>query len=107
MSTILLTVKNNQAPDFQITLKRDGTAINLTGATVKVYIRKEMADVFTNTGHETVTITTAASGIITYSPQANDFPSEGRYLAEAEITYSGGDVERVYELVTISVRDSL
>lgn len=105
MPTIIFTVDDNSSPNLVITLQRDNTAINLTGATVKLYIHNERTGEQTNTGHEDCTLTTAASGIVTYPVVAGDFPSAGRYLGDAKITYSGGGVERVNERVTIVARE--
>lgn len=106
MPTILFETTGNTAPQLSITLERDGTVINLTGASVKLYINSERTGAQTNTGHETASLSgTPTDGVITYTPLAGDFPSAGRYLGDAKITYNSGTIEHVFERVTIVVRD--
>lgn len=106
MSQKILLVEDNTAPNIVITLKRDGSAIDLTSASsVELFINKD--GVITNTGHTSCTITTPASGIVTYTPQAADFATAASYQAEVKITYADASVETVYEKFTIKARTKL
>jgi len=99
-------VNDNTAPDYVITCQRDGTAIDLTGASVELIIKNSSTGTITQTG-KAAAITTAASGIITYTADATDFPSAGTYVGDIKVTYSGGGVEILYNQVKWKVRDKI
>lgn len=100
---IYKTVVGNNSPDLAITAKRNGTAINVTGATVTLIVTNERTGAVTNAG-SACTLTTPTSGIVTYSPVAGDYPSEGRYIGELKIVHSGGKIERINEVLLIIAR---
>lgn len=100
---IIRTVEDNTAPNRQITLEHNGSAINLTGATVVLIISNAQTGVVTNTG-SACTIITAADGIVEYALAAADYPDEGRYFGEFKITYTGGKVERLESRLVIVAR---
>lgn len=104
MATTIKTVAGNTAPPFTITCKRDGSAIDLTGCTVELIIAK--GNTITQAG-KAATITTAASGIITYDQDATDFPSAGAYKADVKVTYSDSTIEVLYEQLKIKARDPI
>jgi hypothetical protein len=106
MAIILLTTTGNQEPNFQITLQRDGTAIDLTNCTVKLIIKNAKTGLITNTSQSCI-IVTAASGIIQYAPSANDFTEAGRYFGEIQITSDNGQVEKMYEQILIISRAAI
>ena len=100
-------VANQTAPPFTITCKRDGTAISLVDASsVELIIKNKGTGTISQQG-KTATITTAASGIITYNNAVTDFPSKGTYVGDVKITYSGGTTERLYKQVSWKVRDPI
>ena len=100
-------VNENTAPNYTITCKRSGTAISLADATqVRLIIKNKGTGTITQQG-KTATITTPASGIITYTAVSTDFPSKGTYIADIEITYSGGGIERLYKQATWKVRTKI
>lgn len=106
MATVLTTVVGNTAPQYQITCERpDGTIINLTNCTVKLYLY--LKKVQQNTGHETstVTILTAASGLIGWQPATGDFNQKGSYKANIQVTYSDTTVEVLYNQALFKVRN--
>ena len=105
MSAIILNVVGNQAPVFALTCQRNGAAIDLTAATIGLYITDGQTGDQTNTGHESCAIVSATDGTISYQPETGDFPNNGRFRGEIKITYSGGKVERLNELINIVVRD--
>lgn len=100
-------VEDNTAPAYQITCQRDGTAINLTGASVDLIIENKSTGSITNTGHQGCTIVTATSGIISYAAEAGDFSSAGTYVGDVKVTYSGGGVEILYGQVIWKVRSKV
>lgn len=104
-TTQLLTVEDNTAPNIVLTLERSGVAIDVTGGTVALIIK--LGATITNTGHQTCTLTTPASGIVTYSPLAADFATPGTYNCEIKITYGDGTVEILYEKFNVKARAKL
>ena len=97
-------VEDNTAPDYVITCKRDGTAISLASASSVTLIIKRKSDGTITQAGKTATITTPASGIITYTADATDFPSSGLYVADIKVTYSGGGIEILYKQASWYVR---
>lgn len=105
---LYFTVEGNEQPNLTVTLERNGTAIDLTSCSVDLRIaREDTPDTILNSGHTSCTIVTAGSGVIRYVPQAGDFPAEGRYTAQAKITYSTGKIERLPENITIVAEDAI
>jgi hypothetical protein len=100
---IYRTVVGNDAPDIQFTLERNDVAINVTGAAVELALRY-LKNNTTYNATKACTLTTPASGIVTYSPAVADFPYEGLYIGDAKITYSDGTIEHVYEVLTVLAR---
>lgn len=107
MAQIYRTVVGNNAPSMVITCKRDGTAIDVTGATVTLAIRNERTGATTNTGAQSCTLTTPLSGIVTYAPAIANFPSEGRYIGDIKIVYSGGTIEHIPEVLLVLARGAI
>lgn len=106
MTQKLLIVEDNSAPNIVVTLKRDGTAINLsTVGSVDLYISKD--GTITNSGHTDCAISDPLLGIITYVPQTADFASAGTYNLEIKITYGDASVETIYEKFRIQARAKL
>lgn len=105
MGLIYLTVEDNTAPALQITLKRNGRGIDLTGATVTLAIQNKRTKTITNTGHQACALVAEDEGVISYPVEDGDFNEPGDdYIAEVKITYSSGKVERIYDMLSISVR---
>lgn len=75
------------------TLKRpDGTAVNLTGLTVKFKMVDSQGTVTVAETTTNVTVTSAAAGQVQYDPQAADVDTAGTYYAYFTV-YSGTDFE--------------
>jgi hypothetical protein len=80
------TIKSNDtAIIFTSTLTKNDVAIDLTGASVLMLLRKG------STSYSlAATIVSAAAGTVSYTP-GTGFPTEaGKYSQEWEITFSGG-----------------
>lgn len=103
---IYRTTVGTDAPDIDITLERNGTAINLTGAAVELSLRY-LRNGETYNLTKGCTVLVAADGTVRYSPLITDFPYEGLYVGDAKITYSGGEIEHVYELLTVHARGGI
>jgi len=98
-------VEDNTAPGILLTAERDGEAIDLTGATVKLILAK--GSTITNTGHQTCTVVTPTSGRVQYDPEAGDFATPGTYKADLEITCADATIERLYDQLKFQVRRKL
>lgn len=98
---IYRTTVGNTAPDLVITCERNGVVIDITGATVTLALRNEQTLETTNTGAQSCTLTTPATGIITYPARAQDFPRVGRYHGSVKITYAGGKFEWLRDLILV------
>lgn len=61
------------------------TAVDITGASVKLLVRKRGV-----TSEYNAAIVTAASGIVKYEWAGTEFSEAGTYLAEWEVTFSDG-----------------
>ena len=102
----LLIVEENTAPAINITLNRDGDAIDLTNvSSVDLYIVNGTTT--TNTGHTSCTIVSPTAGTITYTAQSADFANPATYDCEVKITYTDGSIERIYESFIIKARTKL
>ena len=96
---IYQTVAGNNSPDLPITVKRNGTVIDVTGCTVTLAVTKERTgDLTTNI---TCALTTPASGIVTFSPTASTFPVAGRYIGELKVVFTNNAIERIKERILI------
>lgn len=80
------------APNLPIVCTRSGSAIDLTGATVRLIISNSSGTRM-NTGHNTATITNATGGLASYDVVTGDFPTADTYTADTEITYANGEAE--------------
>jgi len=77
--------------------------LNLTGATVRLYIRLAGTTEITDT--ITCTLVTPADGDITAEITTDAFPDAGTYDGEVEITYSDGGIQTIQDLIKFKVRD--
>lgn len=105
MAQTLKTVAGNTAPQYQITCTRpDGSVIDLTNCGVTFFLYKNKVQ--TNTGHESssITILTAASGIIGWQPATGDFVAKGNYKGNVKVVYGDNSVEVLYNQALFSVR---
>ena len=86
------TIKQNDtSPAIQATLKNySGNPVNLLGATVRFHMKTLDGTIKVD---RTMTITSAANGVVTYSWQSGDTSTAGTYFAEFEVTYSDLSVE--------------
>lgn len=95
--------QDDTSPELQATLKdADGTAIDLTGATVRFHMRQSGST--TAKVDAAATVVTAASGIVKYTWSAADTDTEGRFEGEFEVTYADGSIETVPNTGYIPIR---
>lgn len=102
MSQLITLRKNDTAPNLPISCSRNGSAIDLTGATVKFKIANEDGS-RTNDAHNECTVTSATGGTCTYDLETGDIPTAGTYTGDVEITYSNGEVETMTQSVILNV----
>lgn len=99
----LTFVQGDTAPAIlaQILKDSDDTPIDLTGATVRIQMRK--ADDRRFTVNAVATLVTPDEGRVSYDWSTNDLATPGDYLVQWEITYSGGRIQTT-AADTITVR---
>jgi hypothetical protein len=104
--TQLELVQNDKGIDIAFTLQQsDGSAINLTGASLKLKAQHQNTDTLTVDG--AMTIITAAEGTCKYTTTGTDFTTPGKYDAEIEITFSGGTKIQTFPNILIEVLPQL
>lgn len=81
--------RGNLLPALNATLKySDGTIINLTGATVKFFMRpKGSSTVIVNAS---CSVVSATAGTVQYNWQAGETDTVGNYEGEFQITFGSG-----------------
>lgn len=97
-------VQGNTVP-FLLTAKRQGVAIDVTGATVVLIVAR--GTTIKNTGHQPCTLITPTSGVVQYAPQATDFDVPGTYKGELKVVYANGTVETLFDIIPFNVRKRL
>lgn len=105
MATIKL-VKDDTFPPLEFAVIKDGSAVDLTGATVKVYIKNSSTGTVKVNG-QTCTITDATNGKCKYTWGATDLDTAGDYVGEIELTDVDGKVQSSYDTFKLSVRADL
>ncbi len=84
--------QNDTSPQIAAILQDgDGTAIDLTSATVRFHMRKIGAT--TASTDAAATIVDADAGSVKYEWVAADTANAGSFQAEFEVTYTNGNVE--------------
>jgi hypothetical protein len=83
-----------EAVNFEV--KKNNTAVNLTGAVIKMQLKKECGGVpilsFTSVANAGLTITSAANGLFKINKQIINIP-EYNYSYDIEITFADGTVK--------------
>ena len=88
MNTLFSIKAGDLLPALRVTLYQpDGTAQPLTGATVRIHVKKP--DGTLHFDRAVSAIEDAAGGVVRYDWQAGDTAVAGRYTAEIEATIGG------------------
>ena len=98
-------VQGDTSPDLTAILHDENDTeipINLTGATVKMQMRK--ADDLRFTINAAAEVVDAETGSVRYQWGANDLAVPGEYLVQWEITHAGGRIQTTQPPNTITVR---
>lgn len=85
-------------PSIQASLTSGGTAVDLTGATVKFIMRAADANFAPSNGTAKINTTAvivspATSGVVRYDWATQDTDSPGNYVAEWQVTFTDSKVE--------------
>lgn len=103
--TTIELIKDDKLYNLSFTLQdNNGTAINLTGATLKFKAQKKGDSDISVDG--AMTIDTPASGTCHYGVAEADFDEDGVYNAEIEATYAGGQIITFSDII-IKVKSDL
>ena len=100
-------VKDDTATQIKATLTRDadGTAIDCSGGTVRLYFRAKGSTTILSTLTAADVGTNLQNGIAIFSFGAGDLTVDaGYYEGEIEIIFTDGTVETVYEILDFKVR---
>jgi hypothetical protein len=108
MAEKIRLVQNDTRPALVCTITDDatGAAVNITGATCRLKFRALGSTELTAT--LTGTVTNGAAGVVEFywasvpTALAGD---AGDYEGEIEITFPGGQIQTVYDLLKFKVRD--
>lgn len=106
MTTIYL-VQNDTGSQIKLNLTREdtGSAVNLTGSTVRLKFKKK------NTANVLSTLTADAGSdfengeVIFVFAAADTDIAAGDYIAEIEVTFGSGSIESVFETIDIVIRE--
>ena len=108
MSNVYELVSGDTAPQIKATITRfdDGSVVDMSGATVRLYFRKKGTTtvLFTMTAANTDDL---ANGIAVFSFASTDLQNRaaGNYEGEIEITYnSNGTKETIFEILNFVIR---
>ncbi len=83
--------QNDTSPDLEVTIvDGDGSAVDVTGATIVFNMEAGGVNKITD---GSVTIVTAASGVVKYVWQTGDTDTPGAFEGEFEVTFVGGVIE--------------
>ena len=105
----ILLVRNDIGSQLKTTLTRDetGLPVNLTDAVVYLkvsrYGRQDL--LFTVTAQNLGSVSAAAGIAVFLFTQSNLEVAAGRYQGEVEIRFNTGQIETVYGLIPITIRD--
>ena len=99
-------VQNDTLPVLEVTLNQDGCPIDLTGCTVKFYMKNADSGAVKINGEE-MDIVSAEDGTCRYNWTATDTNTVGDYLGEVEVTYPSGKIQTAYKQLVIIIRDDI
>ena len=86
-----LTITAGTTANLDFRLTADGSAVNLTGATVTLVLRDKTGTAVTTTGD--ISVISATGGTVRYAPDATDLvASVSPHRARFKVTDSGGQI---------------
>lgn len=118
-SQTIYLVQNDTLPQLKITLRDQNEAatgqtldpdneltwkpIVLTGATPRLKVREAGAAELTTT--VTGTVIDAINGVCAFAFETGDLAGAGVYEAELEVQFASGNIQTVYDLIKLQVRE--
>jgi len=99
-------VQNDTRPPLDFNLTQDGAPVDLTGCTVKFYMKDAVSGSVKING-ATCSIVDAPKGICRYVWTGSDTNTIGTYLGEVEVTFSDGKIQTGYKQLSIIIRDDI
>ena len=89
------TIKQGDTRPWNLVLKENAAAVDLTAASsVALYMRKRGAGSTNKIDGSAVTIVTAASGIVRYTPSSADVDTAGTFDAYFKVTWGDATLSR-------------
>lgn len=107
MSDVIYLVQGDTKPQIKVTLTRDdGTAQNVTGATIKLHFRPALSTTvsFSITGSFTGVDATKGEVVFNFTSGQLDLAA-GDYEGEVEVVYSDSTRETVFEIIQFVLRE--
>ena len=99
-------VQNDTRPPLEFTLTQDGAPVDLTGATVKFYMKDSVTGSVKING-STCVITDATKGKCRYNLTGSDTDTVGTYLGEVEVTFPDSKIQTGFKQLSIVIRDDI
>ena len=107
MSEVIYLVQGDTKPQIKVTLTRDdGTAQDVTGATIKLHFRPVNSKTLTFSKTGVFTGVDPTKGEVVFNFSSGDLnldPSD--YEGEVEVVYSDSTRETVYEIIPFVLRE--
>ena len=90
-----LTLTVGETIPVTLTVKRDAVALDLTGATLELVLRKRDGTDVTTTGDLVAANQSVSPGVVTWTPDATDFSAAEPLSLRLKVTDSGGAIAYV------------
>lgn len=99
-------VQNDTRPALDFSLTQDGAPVDLTGCTVKFYMKNSTTGSVKING-ATCAITDATKGKCRYNWTGSDTDTVGTYLGEVEVTFADSKIQTGFKQLSIVIRDDI
>ena len=99
-------VQNDTLPPLEFSLTKEGAPLDLTGCTVKFYMKDATTGSVKINGN-TCAITDPTKGKCRYSWSGSDTNTVATYLGEVEVTFPDGKIQTGYKQLSIIIRDDI
>jgi hypothetical protein len=95
-------VQGDTRPKLEFEVTKGGLPVDLTGCTVKFYMKSSTGTVKIN--GSACSITDAVKGLCAYSWQSADTNTAGEYTGEVEVTFDNGSIQTGFKSLNITIR---